>query len=198
MTVYLAAGPAQQSTLTTVVLALLGSTVVAGVIAHILTGLRAGAAARRDRYAAAVRVLVARIEYPYRIRRRTDNEPATLAALASTGHDLQERLAEARAWIAAESRAIGEVLDTCLTELDQPFKQACQDAWSSPAVNGPEQMNLNGFGLGNQQALISRMEFAIGYRFGLGRLMPGWLVLRRLKRHGHSPSPGLAHPAPGS
>ena len=162
---------------------------MAGIIAHILTGLRASAAARRDRYAGAVRVPVARIEYPYRIRRRTDDDPATLATLAATGHDLQERLAEVRAWIAAESRPISEVFDACLTELDQPFKQACQQPWSSPPVTGPGQMNLNGFGLGNRQALISRMEQAIGYRFGPRRLMPAPLVRWRLTRLGALPRP---------
>ncbi|MEU7383207.1 hypothetical protein AB0A91_25050 [Streptomyces sp. NPDC042207] len=99
-------------------------------------------------------------------------------------------MAEARAWIAAESRLISEVFDNCLTELDQPFKQACQQAWSSPAVNGPGQMNLNGFGPGNQQGLISRMEHAIGYRFGLRRLLPAPLVRRSLKHYGYLPRPG--------
>ncbi|WP_344013609.1 hypothetical protein [Streptomyces thermospinosisporus] len=92
----------------TILALVLGSSVVAGALGHILTGLRAGATVRRDRYAAAVKVLVARIEYPYRIRRRTSDDPEVLSTLAITGHDLQETLAESRAWIATESTVLSE------------------------------------------------------------------------------------------
>lgn len=60
---------------------------VAGLIGTILGKTRANATARRDRYAQAVRTLIAWAEYPYRIRRRTSDEPATLTALADRGHE---------------------------------------------------------------------------------------------------------------
>ncbi|MET8378432.1 hypothetical protein [Streptomyces microflavus] len=165
----------------TILALVLGSSVVAGALGHILTGLRAGATVRRDRYAAAVRVLVARIEYPYKIRRRTSDDPDVLSTLAITGHDLQENLAESRAWIATESTVLNEVFDKCLTNLDVAFKQACSDAWNAPPITAAAEMNLGGFGMGNQQHLVTTMERALAYRFGLRRLIPAF-VLRRLFR----------------
>src|SRR5690349_14433320 len=86
--------------LTMLALAVLGSSVVAGLIGTLLGNTRANAAARRERYAQAVRTLVAWAEYPYRIRRRTSDDATALSALAERGHTLQEQLAESRAWIA--------------------------------------------------------------------------------------------------
>ncbi|MEN8656341.1 hypothetical protein ABCR94_38660 [Streptomyces sp. 21So2-11] len=173
--------------MTTVLILALGSSVVAGALGHILTGLRAGATVRRDRYAAAVKLLVARIEYPYRIRRRTSDDHEVLNALATTGHDLQEGLAEISAWISTESPVLSEVFAHCLTSLDAPFKQACNDAWNASPITTAAQMNLSGFGMGNQQHIVSTMERALTYRFGHRRLMPAFLLRRVLKRHGILP-----------
>ena len=60
--------------------------------------LRDAADRRRTRYAEIVQTLVAWVEFPYRIRRRVDDEPATLSALAALGHFLQEQLAGDQAW----------------------------------------------------------------------------------------------------
>src|SRR4051794_25186091 len=75
-----------------IALALLGSSVVAGLITSVLGNLRAAATARREGYANAVRSLIARGEYPYRVRRRVSDDADVLAALVSRGHDLQEQL----------------------------------------------------------------------------------------------------------
>jgi hypothetical protein len=163
-----------------ILLLLLGSSVVAGILTHALSGLRASAAVRRDRYAEAVKLLAARLEYPYRIRRRTSDELETLAALAATGHDLPERLAEMRAWIAAEDQLLGEIFDYCLIQLDDSVKQACRDAWTSPPISTAAQMNLYDFGPGNQQHIITLMERAIAYRFGIRRWWPQKFVQKGL------------------
>jgi hypothetical protein len=105
------------------IVAALGSSVIAGLLSTVLGNARATANIRRDRYGQAVRGLVAWGEYPYRIRRRTDDEPATLAALAERGHAIQEQLAESRGWVAAESRTISEVFDTCIRNSAQPSGQ---------------------------------------------------------------------------
>jgi len=95
---------------------------------------RRGATTRRDRYAAAAKLLVARIEYPYRIRRRTSDAPEALNALAGAGHDLQERLAETRVWISTESTVLSDLFGHCLSRLDAPSEQACTDAWNVTPV----------------------------------------------------------------
>lgn len=171
----------------TILVLILGSSVVAGVLGHILTGLRTGATIRRDRYAAATKLLVARIEYPYRIRRRTSDDAELLHTLATIGHDLQERLAESRAWIATESTVLSEVFDHCVTSLDTAFKQACSDAWNAVPVATAAEMNLGAFGMGNQQHIVTTIERALIYRFGVRRLIPAFVLRRQLKRRGLLP-----------
>ncbi|WP_328654514.1 hypothetical protein OG598_12140 [Micromonospora sp. NBC_00330] len=165
----------------TIALAVLGSSVVAGLISVILGNTRANATARRERYAQAVRTLVAWAEYPYRIRRRTSDDAATLTALADRGHTLQEQLAESRAWIAAESRAMSEVFDACLADINPLVGPACAIAWQQPPITKSAEMLLGDFGPRGINAIVARMECAIIYRFGLRRLMWRRWVLRRLR-----------------
>ena len=56
--------------------------VLGAIVTMILTRVNEATNRRRDRYAEAVQTLVAWTEYPYRERRRTDDSPATLTALA--------------------------------------------------------------------------------------------------------------------
>jgi hypothetical protein len=176
----------------TIALSILGSSVVAGLVSSILGNARANATARRERYAAVVRSLVAWAEYPYRIRRRTSDDPATLAALADRGHTLQEQLAESRAWVAAESRALSEIVDRCVRDLTALVGPACAAAWREPPIVTSEGMNLGDFGPRGVEHIVARMECAIAYRFGVRRLMwRGWIfwALRRRGRRGHTASP---------
>ncbi|MHA4945687.1 hypothetical protein ACX27O_00045 [Micromonospora sp. SD19] len=166
----------------TIALAVLGSSVVAGLIGVILGNTRANATARRERYAQAVRTLVAWAEYPYRIRRRTSDDAATLTALADRGHTLQEQLAESRGWIAAESRAMSEVFDACLGAINPLVGTACVIAWQGPPISKSAEMLLGDFGPRGINAIVARMECAIIYRFGLRRLMWRRWVLRRLRQ----------------
>jgi hypothetical protein len=76
---------------------------------QIISRLSDAADRRRDRYSDIVRTLVAWIEFPYRVRRRVDDEPVTLAGLAAIGHELQERLAGDQTWILAENHYVGRV-----------------------------------------------------------------------------------------
>lgn len=171
----------------TIALAVVSSSVVAGLVGTILGNTRANAAARRDRYAQAIRSLVAWAEYPYRIRRRTSDEPATLTALADRGHTLQEQLAESRAWIAAESRAMSEVFDGCLRDITTLVSPACGVAWQEAPIGTSAGMNLGGFGPRGIDRIVFRMECAVLYRFGLRRLMWRRWVLHRLQRRDRLP-----------
>lgn len=171
-----------QATVLTIAVSVLGSSVVAGLIGTILGNTRANAAARRERYAQVVRCLVAWVEYPYRIRRRTSDEPATLTALADRGHALQEQLAESRAWVAAESRALSEVLDGCIRDITKLVGPACVAAWQEPPIATSAGMNLGDFGPRGTQHIVARIECAIIYRFGIRRLMWRRWVLDRLRR----------------
>ncbi|MGW5016047.1 hypothetical protein ACWEOR_28845 [Micromonospora chalcea] len=155
-----------------IALAVLGSSVIAGLITSVLGNLRATAAARREGYANAVRSLIARGEYPYRVRRRVSDEPDVLAALVSRGHDLQEQLAACRTWVTSEHRALGKLFDQALSNIDAAVKQATSDAWNQAPITTAAAMNLNGWGPGDQRPHLAPLERAIAYRFGWRRLLP--------------------------
>lgn len=167
-----------------VVIAILGSSLIGTLITTTLTGLRGNAAGRRDGYAAAVRALVAWWEYPYRIRRRTSDDAATLSALASLGHDLQEQLAHHRGWVAAESAVLSRVYDEALAKAVTPVATACREAWKQPPVSSASDMNLSGFGPGDVNGLVQAVQCAVIYRFGWRRLFPDWWRTWRLKQRG--------------
>jgi hypothetical protein len=82
--------------------ALAGIVLTAGVVSAVVTKLFDRGAKRdervRDGYADSTAVLVAWGEFPYRVARRTSDEPDVCAALVSRAHDTQESLASRRAW----------------------------------------------------------------------------------------------------
>lgn len=153
-------------------LTLLGSSVIAGLVTTVLGNFRAAATARREGYALAVRTLIARSEYPYRVRRRTSDEPEVLAALVERGHDLQEQLAACRTWVASEHQALGALFEQALSRIDAEAAPFTSEAWKSRAITTAAGMNLNGWGPGDQWPHLHTLERAIAYRFGWRRLFP--------------------------
>jgi hypothetical protein len=140
---------------------------------------------RRDAYAAAIATLVAWVEYPYRIRRRTSDDPAELARLAALGSDLQEQLRRHQTWITTESKWVATIYRQAITQVSARVSPANRDAWTSPAVTTPAAMNLNGWGPGDLLPIIEWVQSAIACRFGWRRLVgvvgwhPGVLPARR-------------------
>lgn len=188
-----AGGAGLGAVLLAILVALLTSSVVANIVSAVMTSLRASAENRRQHYAAAVELLAARVEYHYRIRRRTSNDPETLTKLADAGHDLQQRLAQSRSWVAGENAVLGEVFDSCIAVLVQPFKDACREAWAADPVTDPAQMNLNGFGMGNQGHVLDSMQCALVYRFGWRRLISNRALKQLLTRKGCFPARAQAN-----
>jgi len=174
------------------VAAVLGSSVLGGLITATLGNVRASAEARRDGYARAVRALIARAEYPYRIRRRTSDDAETLTSLAERGHDIQEQLAACRTWVNAENRSLGVIYDSVITRLDAVLRPAAQDAWAQLPITTGAEMALGGWGPGDQWPHLKRLQHAITFRFGWRRAMPGylvrWWVTRPSRRAGTSTS----------
>jgi hypothetical protein len=135
---------------------------------------RAGDAAnrRRDHYAQAIETLVAWIEFPYRVRRRTDDESATLSALASLGHDLQERLACHQAWIATECPPVAKTYKRARETVGSLVGPAITEAWGLPPVSKAADMNLGDWGPGSACApTISAVQHQVENRFGYRRLI---------------------------
>jgi hypothetical protein len=126
---------------------------------------------RRDRYADAVTALVAWVEFPYRVRRRTDDTPSTLAALAARGHDLQERLACHQAWIAAENSDVAAVYKKARRVIARHVGVDLQEAWLTSPTGTAAAMNLGSWGPSNQcEQAIAEVQAAIEMRFSLKRL----------------------------
>ena len=148
--------------------------VVAGLTAIVtLLVTKAGdaTARRRDRYAEAVRTLVSWSELPYRVRRRTDDEPATLAGLAVRGHDLQEQLACHEAWIVADHPRLARSYARARATITAAVAPAIAEAWVCLPVTSAAEMNLGTWGPGATcQAAIVELQTDISSRFGLRRI----------------------------
>lgn len=161
-----------------VVITLLGSSVLAGLITSVLGNLRAAATARREGYANAVRSLISRGEYPYRVRRRVSDDADVLSELVERGHDLQEQLAACRTWVASENRVLGTLFEAALAAIDGTVGPAINDAWNQSPITVAAEMNLNGWGPGDPWPHVAKLERAIAFRFGPRRLIPSGLWKR--------------------
>jgi hypothetical protein len=141
------------------------------VITIVVTRASDAANRRRDSYAAAVQTLVAWVEFPYRVRRRTDDTPETLSALATLGHDLQERLACHQAWIATEHPALAHTYEQARTTLARALGPVVVEAWNSPPIASAAGMNLGAWGpAGAAVEPITDVQREIEGRFGVRRL----------------------------
>lgn len=130
---------------------------------------------RRDRYAQAFETLVAWIEFPYRVRRRTSDDAATLAALAAVGHALQERMACHQAWIATENSAVAAQYSETRASVGGAVGSAIVEAWTLGPVDNPAGMNLGDWGPGPACAdAMTAFQRAIENRFGVRRFTT-WL-----------------------
>jgi hypothetical protein len=127
---------------------------------------------RREQYADAVRVLVRWAEYPYRIRRRTSDEPDELRRLAELGHDLQEQLQCHNTWIQAENHHVGLTYANAIATIKARTGNAAAEAWQAqPATTGPA-MVLNDWGPSSIDDVLSMVNRAVARRFGWRRLVP--------------------------
>jgi hypothetical protein len=148
---------------------------------------------RRDGYAAAVTTLVAWIEFPYRVRRRTSDSPEELARLANLGHDLQERLSCHATWIASECEWLGRRYSATRDGITAAVGPASIEAWRSAAVTTAGDMVLgNNWGPGAvSQPLVGEFQHLVIWRFGWRR-STGWLLnaarLGPAARHSAIPS----------
>ena len=153
-----------------VVVGLLAGSVGAALVNQVF----ASADRRRDNYAEVVAVVLSWCEFPYMIRRRVNDEPATLQRLADHGHQLQERLARAEAWTTAESKEMGQKYTTLVTAVKKAIGPLFQEAWESSPVTKPGDMILNGWGSeasSDVRQQINDFRLRTSRRFGWRRLL---------------------------
>lgn len=130
------------SVIVPVIVALLAS----GALTHFLQARAAKKDRRRDGYAEAVAAVVAWIEYPFRVRRRTSDDPETLASLVGQGHTLQERLAFSTTWVASDDADNYEAYSRLVQNVKAEVVPLLQEAWNSAPITQAGEMNLNGWG----------------------------------------------------
>jgi hypothetical protein len=140
-------------------------------------------ARRRQAYAAAMQVLVEWIEYPYRIRRRTSDDPMELQRLADIGHDIQQRLRYHKTWVLLEHPPTGKLYTEVLAAISERVGAACKNSWTLPPISKATEMNLAGWGPGSLESELSRLQAAISNRFGWRRSLSWVLWPRRLRKH---------------
>ena len=146
--------------------------VLGAIATMIFTRVNEATNRRRDRYAEAVQTLVAWTEYPYRVRRRTDDTPATLTALANQGHDLQERLALHEAWIATEHPTLAQTYADARATLNRLVGLLISEAWDRSPITKASAMNLGGWGPSDEcREAIAEVQREIQNRFGFRRLV---------------------------
>ena len=178
-----AIGGDARSVVIAVVALLLSAGVIAAIATSILGRWAEATERRREAYAAAVKTLVAWLEYPYRIRRRTSDTPEELARLAGLGHDLQEDLRCHQTWIASESARVAAEYRDALNTISVLVAPACVEAWRTPPVTTAEGMVLGTWGPGpTGMDSVIRVQRAIAERFGYRRLTP------RVRRRRHPAS----------
>ena len=148
--------------------------VLGAIVSRAFARMSEAADRRRNRYAEAVQTLVAWTEYPYRVRRRADDDPATLTALANHGHDRQERLALHQAWIATEHPALANTYAEARATLNRLVSPLISDAWDHAPATRAAGMNLGGWGQSDEcHEAIANVQTAIQNRFGARRIA-GW------------------------
>ncbi|GGK13064.1 hypothetical protein GCM10010124_02010 [Pilimelia terevasa] len=143
----------------------------------------------RDQYAEATKALMAWAEFPDRILRRVDDDPATRAELAVRGADIKERLGYYTGWVTAESRVMGELYMALVASLRAEVAYHARSAWQQPPRESAAQMNIldamPAISLTGAPSWVYVQAFseAMTYRFGWRRhlLWPGQLrrILRR-------------------
>ena len=160
----------------------LAATIGAAAVSYVLSRLGDAAERRRQGYAEATRELVAWAEYPYRIRRRTSDDPATLATIAELGHALQEALRYRETWITAENKWLAMVFAEVRQDLGALLGPACNEAWAAAPILQPSDMTLAGWGPVGVDHHLERFQEAVAWRFGWRRVL-GRLGIRNMRAH---------------
>jgi len=165
----------------------LAATLAAAAVSFSLGRWNDATARRREGYSAGTRELVAWVEYPYRIRRRTSDDLPVLSLLADLGHEHQENLRYRQTWIAAENRWVATVFTEVRSDLAAILGASCNDAWDSGPIRAAGDMTLGAWGPKDVELHLERFENAVGFRFGWRRIVAvvGF-------RPGAKPRPGRA------
>jgi hypothetical protein len=112
------------------------------VLAFFLNQRLASLERSRRECADALAEALAWLELPYRIRRRTDDEPETLAGLAERIHHLQERLAFHESWLQVEVPGAYEPYRALVDGIRDGSRDALKQSWEEAPKTEAKDMNI--------------------------------------------------------
>ncbi|WP_373070346.1 hypothetical protein [Gemmatimonas sp.] len=132
---------------------------------------------RRERYSDMSATLAAWAELPFRIRRRTSDEPATLTALVAHVTELQECLRRDQAYLRAECVWLAERRDEVQTNIQRVVGPWINEAWTLPPCSTPASMNIGKWGPEGLEGTLNSFSCELKWRFGWR-----WMVRRVVHR----------------
>lgn len=120
---------------------------VASVTVAVIGWLWAQRRKRRDEHAKllgdAFAAVVAYKEFPFAVRRRDPDSPATeRVRLSEAMRSVQEQLAFHMAWVRGTSRPVSDAYDALVGELRKTAGASVRAAWNGPPIATDEQMNM--------------------------------------------------------
>jgi hypothetical protein len=177
---------------------ILGSSLLATLLSKLFDRGSANAENLRSGYAVATEALNAWGHFPFRVRRRTDDDLQTLKDLEALGAKIQESLAHSTAWVSSESGPVGEIYNDLVTLLRAEVAIHARIAWAMPPASHAGDMNLSGppkldeessgeFGglIPAEWILVQLFSRTLRYRFGWRRyFLPPSYLRSRFKRMG--------------
>jgi hypothetical protein len=125
-----------------IAVAVLGSGVVVAVVTAYLNSRQIVVERKRKACADALSDVMAWLEAPYLIRRRTSDEAATLAAIRDELREIQQRLNFHEAWLRFEAPHAFESFSALLLAVRNEIREPIQEAWRSPPTTTAGGMNL--------------------------------------------------------
>jgi hypothetical protein len=140
--------------------------IAVAVITYSLNATSARRIQKRERYAQITTTLVCLAELPYRIRRRTSNDQACLAALVDQIHTLQERLVCESALLWSECRWLAEKRDTAQRIIQSANREWVEDAWKLPPIATTAAFNLGNWGPKGLGDIVNDFATVLRWRFG--------------------------------
>ena len=152
-----------------------GAAILAAAIAGLAAvfvyerGQRAAANDRkRETCGKAIADALAWMELPYRIRRRLDNDPETLRAMANRIHTTQESLLFYQSWLRVELPEAYDHYAQLVSALKATTRTAMQDAWETEPSAAAADMNIGELTIDRTlvDEALSRLTATIRQHFG--------------------------------
>ena len=112
------------------------------------------------------------VEFPYRVRRRTETIPQRSVA-SRLGHDIQERLACHQAWIATEHPPVAAAYEKARETIGPAIGAATTEAWNTAPISTAAQMN---FGDWDREPLVLRPSPFSSTQWSPDSEFVGWLL----------------------